>query len=67
MQRRLVINMKALRIVLTQSSANYKKEETVRNKMTYPLPPFSTIIGAIHSACGLYRISSNGYKCSRKL
>lgn len=44
--------MKALRLVLHQSSANYKKEETVENKMTYPLPPFSTVIGALHSACG---------------
>ncbi|CDI49496.1 CRISPR-associated protein Cas5 [Clostridium tetani] len=44
--------MKVLRIVLTQSSANYKKEETIDNKMTYPLPPISTIIGAIHNACG---------------
>lgn len=44
--------MKALRIELTQSSANYKREETIDNKMTYPLPPISTIIGAIHNACG---------------
>jgi CRISPR-associated protein Cas5t len=44
--------MEVLRIKLTQSSANYKKEETVLNKMTYPLPPFSTIIGALHCACG---------------
>lgn len=44
--------MKALRLVIHQSSANYKKEETVDNKMTYPLPPLSTIIGAIHAACG---------------
>jgi len=44
--------MEVLRIVLTQSSANYRKEETLDNKMTYPLPPFSTIIGALHSACG---------------
>lgn len=36
---------------MTQNSANYKKEEAVENKMTYPLPPISTIIGAIHSAC----------------
>lgn len=36
--------MKALRIVLHQDSANYKKEETLDNKMTYPLPPISTII-----------------------
>lgn len=44
--------MEALRIILTQTTANYKKEETVVNKMTYPLPPISTVIGAIHNACG---------------
>lgn len=44
--------MKALRLVIHQSSANYKREETVDNKMTYPLPPISTVIGAIHRACG---------------
>lgn len=44
--------MRALRIFLTQASANYRKEETMLNKMTFPLPPVSTIIGAIHAACG---------------
>lgn len=44
--------MKALRIILTQNSANYRKEETQDNKTTYPLPPFSTVIGALHVACG---------------
>lgn len=44
--------MKALRIILRQTSANYRKEETVENKMTYPLPPLSTVIGALHKACG---------------
>lgn len=44
--------MRALRIMLTQTSANYRKEETMLNKMTYPLPPLSTVIGAIHGACG---------------
>ena len=34
--------MKALRIKLHQASANYRKEETAENKMTYPLPPIST-------------------------
>ena len=43
--------MEALRIILRQTSANYRKEETVNNKMTYPLPPVSTVIGAIHKAC----------------
>ena len=45
------LSMKCLRIKLTQSSANYRKEETVTNRMTYPLPPFHTVIGAFHSAC----------------
>lgn len=44
--------MKALRIKLHQTSANYRKEETITNKMTYPLPPLSTIIGALHNICG---------------
>lgn len=44
--------MKAVRIVLEQNTANYKKEECIDNAMTYPLPPISTVIGALHSACG---------------
>lgn len=36
---------------MTQNIAHYKKEETDANKQTYPLPPFSTVIGAIHKAC----------------
>lgn len=43
--------MEALRIHLTQTSANYKREEVIENKMTYPLPPFSTVIGALHHVC----------------
>lgn len=45
-------NKEAIRLVLCQSSANYRRPETFENKMTYPLPPFSTVIGAIHKACG---------------
>lgn len=44
--------MKILRIKLRQKQASYAKSETVTNTMTYPLPPYSTIIGAIHNACG---------------
>lgn len=44
--------MKAVRLKIRQTSANYRREETIDNKMTYPLPPFSTVIGAIHKACG---------------
>lgn len=44
--------LKALRIIIRQTSANYRKEETTENKMTYPLPPLSTVSGALHSICG---------------
>lgn len=44
--------MKVLKIKLKQNQAHYRKEESQKNKMTYPLPPFSTVIGAIHAACG---------------
>lgn len=43
--------MKVVRIKLTQRMAHYRREETVDNKMTYPLPPLSTVIGALHKAC----------------
>ncbi len=44
--------MKAIRLHLKQNSANYRREETVNCRMTYPLPPYSTVIGALHKACG---------------
>lgn len=43
--------MKAIRLHIRQGSANYRREETVNCRMTYPLPPYSTVIGAIHNAC----------------
>lgn len=46
------MDKQGLRLEFSQASANYRKEESFLNKMTYPLPPFSTIIGAIHNACG---------------
>jgi len=44
--------MEVLRIILTQSSANYRKAGTIDNKMTYPLPIPATVIGALHNICG---------------
>lgn len=43
--------MEALRIILKQSSANYRKAGTIDNKMTYPLPIPATVIGALHNIC----------------
>lgn len=44
--------MQAIRLRIKQNKAHYRKAESDTNKMTYPLPPFSTIIGALHCACG---------------
>lgn len=44
--------MKVLRIKLRQNQAHYGRPEGVDNHMTYPLPPYSTVIGALHNACG---------------
>ena len=43
--------MKLLKIKAHQTTANYRKPATMQNKETYPLPPYSTVIGIIHSAC----------------
>lgn len=43
--------MDCLRIKLSQRKAHYRREESITNKMTYPLPPISTVIGALHASC----------------
>ncbi|MCO1601604.1 type I-B CRISPR-associated protein Cas5b [Desulfosporosinus nitroreducens] len=44
--------MKAIRVRLRQDMVNYKKPTSFQLKETYPLPPFSTVIGMVHSLCG---------------
>lgn len=44
--------MKAIRLKLYQDLVNYKKPTSFQLKETYPLPPYSTIIGMVHSLCG---------------
>ncbi|SFG73349.1 CRISPR-associated protein, Cas5t family [Desulfotomaculum arcticum] len=43
--------MKAIRVRLWQDMVNYKKPTSFQLKETYPLPPYSTIIGMVHSLC----------------
>ncbi|QQK08750.1 type I-B CRISPR-associated protein Cas5b [Miniphocaeibacter halophilus] len=43
--------MKAIRLSLYQDLVNYKKPMSFQLKETYPLPPYSTIIGMVHNAC----------------
>lgn len=42
----------AIRIHCHQTLVNYRKPGSYEIQETYPLPPYSTIIGMIHNACG---------------
>jgi CRISPR-associated protein Cas5t len=44
--------IKTIRIRCRQKLANYRKPLSYIIKETYPLPPYSTVIGMIHTACG---------------
>ncbi len=43
---------KAIRIKLWQQMPNYRKPASFLVKESYPLPPYSTVIGMVHAACG---------------
>ena len=44
--------MKVVRLTARQTLASYRKPSSMQIKESYPLPPYSTIIGMIHLACG---------------
>ena len=44
--------LKAIRISLSQQLPNYRKPASFLVKESYPLPPYSSVIGMIHFACG---------------
>lgn len=43
--------MKAIKIKILQNMVNYKLPVSFQLKETYPLPPYSTVIGMIHNLC----------------
>ena len=43
--------MKAIRLKIFQNLVNYKLPASFQLKETYPLPPYSTVIGMVHNAC----------------
>lgn len=43
---------KAIRVECFQNLVNYKKPSSFIIKESYPLPPYSTVLGMIHTACG---------------
>ena len=44
--------MKAIRIKIKQNMCNYREATSFQQSESYPLPPYSTVIGMIHNACG---------------
>ncbi len=44
--------LKAIRVELEQQLPNYRKPASFLVKESFPLPPYSTVIGMIHTACG---------------
>lgn len=48
----MVVMNKVIRLECSQQLANYRKPTSFQIKETYPLPPYSTVIGMIHTACG---------------
>lgn len=44
--------MRGIRIEAYQNLVNYRKPTSFQLKETYPLPPYSTVMGMIHAACG---------------
>ena len=43
---------KAIRVECFQNLVNYRKPSSFIIKESYPLPPYSTVLGMIHTACG---------------
>ena len=43
---------RAIRVKCFQNLVNYKKPSSFILKETFPLPPYSTVLGMIHAACG---------------
>jgi len=48
-----VKNMKALRLKIYQPSAHYRIPFTFARRHTYPIPPYSTVIGLICNVLGI--------------
>lgn len=43
---------KAIKLKLYQDLVNYKTPTSYQLRESYPLPPYSTVIGMVHKACG---------------
>jgi CRISPR-associated protein Cas5t len=44
--------MRAVRVLAGQNMVSYRMPQSLIIKESYPLPPYSTVIGMVHAACG---------------
>jgi len=44
--------LKAVRVLARQQMPNYRKPSSFLIKESYPLPPYSSVIGLVHKICG---------------
>ena len=44
--------MKAIKMKIKQNMCNYREPTSFQQSESYPLPPYSTVIGMVHNACG---------------
>ncbi|MCX7611578.1 MAG: type I-B CRISPR-associated protein Cas5b [Ignavibacterium sp.] len=54
--------MKILRLQIYQPQAHYRIPFTYQRRHTYPIPPYSTVIGFLINLLGIYDQSSNDYQ-----
>ena len=60
----MTIMERAIRVECFQNLANYRKPSSFIIKESYPLPPYSTVLGMIHTACGYPRGEFHSMKIS---
>lgn len=51
LRKRLLITMRAIKLKIYQQTANYRVPVSHEFRETYPLPPYSTVIGMVHYLC----------------
>ena len=61
--------MRAVRITAYQNMASYRQPSSFVMKESYPLPPYASVIGMVHAACGFteyvpMQVSIQGYSAS---
>ena len=50
---------KAIRLQCFQNLVNYRKPSSFIIKETFPLPPYSTVLGMIHAVFGIYVVNKD--------